>query len=199
VPSFVSTPDLLEFVPDATWLPVVVELDRWRAAAPDAPLARRRPVVVHAPSNAGLKGSELIAPTLARLHEEGVVDYRPVSGVPSAEMPGIFGAADIVLDQFSLGIYGVATCEALAAGRVVVSHVGDGARAHIRRTTGLELPVVEARAHGLEATLREIVRERERFASVAADGPAFVEALHDGRRSAAALAPFLGVSPSPVR
>ncbi|MFK4729869.1 hypothetical protein ROT00_09300 [Agromyces mediolanus] len=198
-PSFVSTPDLLHFVPGASWLPVVIDVARWRGAGPVAPLTRARPVVVHAPSNAGLKGSELIAPVLERLHGEGVVEYRPVSGVPSAAMPEIYGAADIVLDQFSLGIYGVAACEAMAAGRIVVSHVGEETRAHVRRTTGLELPIVEASAGELEGALRTICGERARFSTIAEAGPAFVEAVHDGRRSAAVLAPFLGVSTSVVR
>ena len=68
---FVSTPDLLEYVPGATWLPVVVDVDRWADAATEPALERDRPVVVHAPSNAGLKGSDLIADTVRRLDAEG--------------------------------------------------------------------------------------------------------------------------------
>ncbi len=33
LPIFVSTPDLLPYVPEATWLPVVVDVDRWSGAA----------------------------------------------------------------------------------------------------------------------------------------------------------------------
>lgn len=192
-PSFVSTPDLLESVPDATWIPVVVDGPKWAAAGADRPLDRARPVVVHAPSNAGLKGSELIDPVMRRLHDEGLVEYRVVDGVPSAEMPAVYGEADIVLDQFVLGIYGVAACEALAAGRVVVSHVAEATRDHVRRETGLDLPVIETNAADLERTLRAIVADRARFAGLAATGPDFVAAVHDGRRSAEALRGFLEV------
>jgi hypothetical protein len=195
LPTFVSTPDLLAFVPSATWLPVVVDPDRWAAAAASPALTRERPVVVHAPSNAGLKGSELIADTMRRLHEEGVVDYREIHGVPADRMPAFYGEADIVLDQFALGIYGVATCEALAAGRLVVSHVGAGVRTEVVARTGRELPVVETSAAALEATLRDVVADPSRYRDIATRGPEFVRDVHDGRRSALALAPFLGLAP----
>ncbi|MCD2444068.1 hypothetical protein LQ757_17430 [Agromyces sp. SYSU K20354] len=194
LPVFVSTPDLLEHVPGASWLPVVVDVDGWADAATEPALERRRPVVVHAPSNAGLKGSDLIADTVRRLEAEGIIEYREVRGVAAEQMPAVYGTADIVLDQFALGIYGVAACEALAAGRVVVSHVAEFTRETVRERTELELPIVEARADGLEVVLRDVVAERERYRAVAATGPAFVRAVHDGRRSAQALGAFLGVS-----
>jgi len=195
VPVFVSTPDLLAEVPRATWLPVVVGVDSWTRQGAEAPLGTgRRPVVAHAPSNAGLKGSALVAPVLHRLHDEGLIDYREVRGVPSSRMPDVYGGADIVLDQFALGIYGVAACEAMAAGRVVISHVSDEVRATVRSRTGEELPIIQSRAAELERTLRGIVAAPETARAVAASGPAFVRRHHDGARSAEALRPFLALT-----
>lgn len=191
LPVFVSTPDLLAFVPGATWLPVVVDVPRWAAAPQASALTRARPVVVHAPSRSTLKGSGLIAETVRRLRDEGVIEYREITGVPAERMPDVYGDADVVLDQFSLGIYGVAACEALAAGRLVVSHVGDDVRAEVLDRTGIELPIVQARATELESTLREIAAHPERFVEPAAAGPAFAEAVHDGRRSADVLRTFI--------
>jgi glycosyltransferase involved in cell wall biosynthesis len=194
LPVFVSTPDLLGFVAGATWLPVVVDPERWSAAAQHAPLARERAVVVHAPSNAGLKGSELVRERMRALDATGLIEYRELTGVPADEMPRHYGDADIVLDQFSLGIYGVAACEALAAGRVVVSHVSPDTRAAVRERTGLELPIVEASAASLEQTLRDLLADREASSQRAALGPRFVAAVHDGARSARVLDGFLAAS-----
>ncbi|QKJ20026.1 hypothetical protein [Microbacterium hominis] len=191
-PVFVSTLDLLDDVPHATWLPVVIDVDAWRDAGAAPPLERERPIVVHAPSNAGLKGSELIADTMRRLHEEGLVDYREVRGVPAADMPGVYGGADIVLDQFSLGIYGVAAAEAMAAGRLVISHVGDTTRRNAHERTGRRLPILEARADDLEAVLRRAVAARAEHAALAAEGPSYAAAVHDGAMAADALRGFLG-------
>lgn len=198
-PVLVSTPDLLDYVPQATWLPVAVDVPVWRDAAVDPPLQRERPVVVHAPSNAGLKGSELIGETLRALDAEGVIEYRELRGVRASDMPAHYGGADIVLDQFSLGIYGVAACEAMAAGRLVVSHVDERKRATVLERTGLELPILESHADSLATTLRDIVADRGRYAALAARGPQFVESVHNGERSAEVLASFLGLSTESVQ
>lgn len=190
---FVSTPDQLRWLPDAVWLPVVVDPAQWRVGSPESTPAAR-PVVVHAPSQKWLKGTDLIEPMLRRLAAEGVIEYRQLIGVPHASMPTFYAQADIVLDQFVLGIYGVAACEAMAAGRLVISHVDEFTRGQVRDRTGLELPVHEATLETLEGELRRAASAPAAFAEIRSAGPAFVHAVHDGRRSAAALAPFLRVS-----
>jgi hypothetical protein len=197
LPSFVSTPDLLRWLPGATWCPVVVDPARWRDAcdpAFDAGISTRRPIVAHAPSQGWLKGTNRIEPTLHRLAAEGLIDYRRIVDVPHSSMPAFYAEADIVLDQFLLGSYGVAACEAMASGRLVIGHVDALARATVSERTGLSLPVHEATVGTLESEIRRIVGQPELFAAARAAGPAFVEAVHDGRRSAAALAPFLTVA-----
>lgn len=190
VPSFVSTPDLLRWLPEATWCPVVVDPSQWHAAS--ARLSGP-PVVAHAPTNSWIKGTHLIEPMLQRLAEEGVIDYRQIMGVPRAAMPAFYSEADVVLDQFTLGSYGVAACEALASGRLVMGHVDDLTRAEVRARTGFDLPVHEATVQSLEGELRRYAADRDAFSELGVAGPAFVAAVHDGRQSAAALAPFLRV------
>lgn len=193
IPVFVSTPDLLRWIPEATWCPVVVDSALWRSAS-----ARIRsigpPVVAHAPTQKWMKGTDRIEPMLRRLSEEGVIQYRQIVGVPHASMPAFYADADIVLDQFLLGSYGVAACEALASGRVVMGHVDDFTRAQVWKRTGMELPVQEATVESLESELRRVAAEPSVSEAARKAGPAFVEAVHDGRRSAAAFAPFLGLS-----
>lgn len=192
VPVFVSTPDLVRWVPSATWCPVVVDPARWRVSRKRNPAGP--PVVAHAPSQRWMKGTDRIEPMLARLAGEGVIEYRQVVGVTHAAMPEFYAGADIVLDQFALGSYGVAACEALAAGRLVMGHVDEAARREVRERTGLELPVHEATIDTLEAEVRRAAADLSAFDAVCAAGPRFVREVHDGRRSAAALAPFLGFS-----
>jgi hypothetical protein len=193
LPAFVSTPDQLQWLPQATWCPVVVDPAWWRASA-GLPRESRRPVVVHAPSSTWLKGTDLIEPMLMRLADEGVIEYRRIVSVPHTSMPDFYAAADIVLDQFRLGSYGVAACEAMASGRLVMSHVDEPTRQAVRQHTGLDLPIHEATVDTLEAELRRAAASPGEFEATRVAGPAFVDAVHDGRYSAAALAPFLGVS-----
>ena len=183
-PVFLSTPGLLEFVPNGTWLPLVVDVDRWRSDEPV--LERDRPVVAHAPSSKQ-KGSHHIDPVLADLEAQGLIEYRRVQGVPVEEMPRVFGSADIVIDQFGAADYGVAACEALAGGRTVVSHVAPGVRERVRAETGLEVPILQADPETLRDVILELLADREAGRVAARDGRAFVEAVHDGRRSADVL------------
>jgi glycosyltransferase involved in cell wall biosynthesis len=106
-------------------------------------------------------------------------------------MAGVYKGADIVIDQFTMGLYGVAACEAMAAGRIVVSFVGDTVRARAREITGREVPIVEATPATLVEVLEKILDDRDAARDAAAAGPSYVRENHDGRRSAAALAPFL--------
>jgi hypothetical protein len=180
---------LLFDAPEATWLPVIVETERW--AVSHEPLIGSRPVVAHAPTRALAKGSDLIDPILERLEREGLLTYRRISRVPFSGMPSVIGQADIILDQFRTGDYGVTACEAMAAGRVVVSHVSEHCRERVRTTTGVELPIVESTAASLESVLRAIVDRPDEYRERARSGVGFATAVHDGRKSAEVLSDFL--------
>lgn len=188
-PVFVSTPDLLRDVPQAAWLPVVVDLEYWNQDTSESvrDIDSTLLAVLHAPSSARVKGTALIEPTVVKLHEAGVVKYLPARGVPHAEMADLMRQADVVLDQFILGSYGVAATEAMAAGRVVVGHITSDVRKTVASTTGLPLPIVEATPDTLELVLRALAHDPERRAALAAEGRTFARTVHDGRRSASIL------------
>lgn len=188
-PVFISTSDLALDWPSAQLLPVVVDPEPWQGG-PD-PLAREIPVVVHAPSKAHIKGSHLIDPILQQLDAEGHIEYRRIEGVPAAEMPALICDADIVLEQFRIGNYSRAAVEALAAGRVVVGHVHAQVRDHVAQVTGQTVPVVEATPHTLRTLILDIVSQRERYREIAAAGPAFARAVHNGDYSAQVLGEHL--------
>lgn len=190
-PVFVSTPDLLHFVPGAVLLPVVVDVSAIRLATSSAhdPLTCRRPVVLHAPSNPRLKGTSLIEEVLGRLHDEGAIAFRRLTGVPHAQMPAALAAADVVVDQIVLGNPGVLLAEAAAAGRVVVAHLNPDVRARMAALdpAGEEPPVVEADPDTLEQVMRDIVGDRTAYREIAARGPAWARRNHDGTRAAEVL------------
>ncbi|WP_438353551.1 glycosyltransferase [Microbacterium sp. CJ88] len=181
VPTFVSTAGLLVDVPQAHFLGVVVDPDKW---ANDQPvLGRDRIRVVHAPTNPNLKGTPDIAPVARRLQEEGIIEYVELTGIPNDEMPAVFADADVVLDQFRTGDYGVGACETMAAGRIVLAHVTDQVRAEVEKHAGMPLPIPETTIATVEATLRDIAARPERYREIARRGPEFVRRLHDGRFS----------------
>ncbi len=177
-PTFVSTAGLLVDLPQAHFIGVVVDAARW--ANDVTPLTRARPKVVHAPTNPNLKGTGDIAPIARRLHDEGLIEYIELTGIPNDEMPAVFRDADIVLDQFRTGDYGVGACETMAAGRIVLAHISDQVREEVARAAGMDLPVPEATIDTLDAVLRDILARREHYREIAAAGPEYVRRLHNG-------------------
>jgi hypothetical protein len=195
-PLFASTPDQLEYLPErAQWLPVVVDPAAFspdRDGAP-RPLERPRPLVVHAPSNPALKGTADVERVLGPLAGRGLIELRMVTGMAPEQAAALIRSADIVVDQLLLGLYGVLACEAMACGRVVVGHLGEALRARV----GEPVPVIEATPRTLDEVIRRLLDERDWGRAEASSGPGFVARVHDGRRSAAVLAPFLDLSDQP--
>lgn len=196
-PIFVSTPDLLRHAPGSVWCPIVVNPAEWATERPSWP-RNSRPVVVHAPSNPLFKGTDAIEPVLHKLEGEGLIEYRRVQGVPYSQMAGFYAEADIVLDHFLIGNYSMVTIEGLAAGCLAIGHVDEHSRAAVREATGVEVPVLEANIDTLESVLRGALKGGAEIEAMRKRGPEFVELVHNGRFSAAAMASFLGVTPQEV-
>lgn len=178
VPTFVSTAGLLIDLPKAHFLGVIVDPEKW---ANDEPLlVRDRIKVVHAPTNPNAKGTLQIAPIARRLHDEGLIEYVELTGIPNDEMPRVFADADVVLDQFRSGDYGVGACETMASGRIVLAHVSEQVRGVVEGEAGMRLPIPETTIDDVEDVLRDIVARRDHYRSIAAQGPEFVRRLHNG-------------------
>ncbi|GIU92156.1 MAG: hypothetical protein KatS3mg011_1062 [Acidimicrobiia bacterium] len=182
VPFFVTTPDLLKDV-EATWLPVVVDVDTWGRLA--EPFRRDPPAVLHLPTNPLLKGSDHIDRVLEGLAADGLLEYmRPDAARPS-EVESLVAHADIVIDQLVIGAYGVMACQAMAAGRVVVANVRDIG------TLRDECPIVHADPGTFRATLLDLLTDRSSWKDRGEAGRWYARRYHDGTESARVLQSFL--------
>lgn len=194
-PTFVTSPVLLRFVPSARWLPLTIDVDRW--ATDRGVFERDVPVVVHSPSSAQ-KGSVWIDPAMRALADEGLIEYRRLTDIPHDRMPETIQDADILVEQLGAGGYGVAACEAMAAGRVVVGTVTPLVRRHIASTTGLEVPIVRANRESVAEVVRSLVADPTGSRDLGAAGAAYVRALHDGRYAARVLGSWIDPGLGPV-
>lgn len=185
-PVFVSTPDLLTEHPSATWLPMVIAPEQWHTDEPV--LRRRRPIVVHAPSNPQLKGTALIAGAVERLDAERIIDYRPAGSTPHSQMSALYARADVVLEQFRIGIYSTTAVEAMAAGRLVLAHISPDVRAVAERESGMPLPIVDADPDDIEAVLCDVAARPDHYRAIAARGPAYGATSRRSVRRAGACA-----------
>jgi len=180
-PMLVSTPDLLDYLPGALWLPGVVGSASFVPTPPA--LTGGRPVVAHAPSSSWLKGSEWVDPVLQRMDHEGLLTYRRVQNLPPIMVPALLREVDVVVDQVVLGNPGVLAAQSMAAGRLVLAHLPEP----VRRRFSDPPPVIETTPATVEQVLLSIIENQEHYGEIAARGVEFARKYHDGRMSARVL------------
>ena len=181
IKQFVTTPDLLHELPDATWLPAVIDIEKFRTTTQikgsAGPLK-----VLFLPSNGWLKSESLVTPVLEKLAKEGVIKLVANGPVSNAQMPSLVESADVVIDRFD-GVVGVASIEAMAAKRLVIANVAPW----IYNSAEVTPPVIHATALTLEERLREIAKDNFNHQQITEAGFSYVNKWHDGKESAARL------------
>jgi glycosyltransferase involved in cell wall biosynthesis len=146
----VGSYDAIRWVPEAHVIPPGLDLQ----ALPEAPPSdRARPLVVHAPSNRGKKGTEHVIEACRALD----VDLDIVEGLPNEEAKRRFAQADIIVDQLNAGWYGVFAIESMAMGKPVVTFLHEEARRRTEEAFGVQVPIVSASKETLVERLRWLV------------------------------------------
>ena len=185
LPLFVTTPDLIGYLPDAVWVPLVVDITSW---ATDRPLLERdRPIVLHAPSARWTKGTERFIDDVRALHDQGLIELQLAEGVPWRKMRRLIQDADILIDQVAIGGYGTFACEAMAAGKPVIAHLSET----VAKVVGEVPPIVEATGSEVAEAVARLVADRTEGIRIGREAAAYVREWHDGTRSADALNAFL--------
>jgi len=147
--------------------------------APDAP-----PLVVHAPSHREIKGTEFILSSVDRLRKEGVrFEFRLIERMPHPQAQRLYRDATIVIDQLRIGSYANLSMEAMALGKPVICYI----REDLRSSFPPELPIVSADPDTIYETLRDLLRQPERWAALGMQGRAYVERYHGMDRVARQL------------
>lgn len=125
---FVSTPDLLDTLPDAEWLPNPAPLQ----LPPVPPIDEELPLVVHCPSRRATKGTNQILEAVSALKDSGEqFEFRVIENQPHTEALRQIQAADIVIDQAAMhGLYAMVSIEAMAAGKPALADI-NGAEARL--------------------------------------------------------------------
>ncbi len=134
------------------------------------------PVIVHAPSNRKFKGTEKILTALKNVKHE----YRliMVEGMDHKEALEIYKRADIIIDQISVGTYGVFAIEAMAMGKPVITYIDE----EMKNSFPKELPIISADFDSLAEEVDLLLSCREKRLEKGASGRKYVEKYHDNVR-----------------
>jgi len=129
------------------------------------------PRIVHSSTARIAKGTPAVLRAIETLRGECQFDFQLVSGLPYAQAQQIVRDADIFLDQFVLGDFGMASLEALALGKPVVCYL----KPTLRALYPSDLPIIHATQDTLPDVLRELIASPGLRREIGERGRAYME------------------------
>jgi glycosyltransferase involved in cell wall biosynthesis len=168
----VGSYDAIRWVPEAEMIPPGIDVQAIEVAPPSD---RERPVILHAPSSRGRKGTEHVLAACEGLDAELVL----VEGLRHDEAFERYRGADIVIDQLNSGWYGMLAIECMALGKPVVGFLHEEAARRTAEAFGIEVPIVRTTKEDLSARLQGLVASPDERRRLGAASRAYAERVHD--------------------
>ncbi len=177
----VQDPEMQTYAPEAIIVPRALELQNFAFAEA---VPGDKPLIVHAPTDRLLKGSDFVEKAVAALKEKGLsFEFKLIQGMSHEEALQWYRRADIVVDQLLIGWYGVVAVEAMAMGKTVVAYI----REDLLDYFGGEMPLLAANPDTIESVLQQAISDFELRRELGRRGRGFVERVHDSEAVAAKL------------
>jgi len=171
----VQDPEMHQYMPEARIIPRGLQVADWEPVGVEA---NDCPLVVHAPSNAAVKGSNFIIEALASLKHEGLrFEFKLLGRIPHEEAKAWYRKADIIIDQIMIGATGVLTLEAWALAKPCITYLRPDLFEPFYNTR--ELPVANANPNSIKTVLRKLVKDFDWRCDLSARGRRLLEEYHD--------------------
>ena len=177
----VSTPDLLEYAPEATWIPNCIP---WHGLSK---IDRNddRIIIGHAPTNRFYKGTKYFLEAMEQLKKEYPnVDCLLIENKPHKEAMQLLQTCDIVVDSVGfydkrqVGWYGVFTNEAQQMGIPCCTWIKPGLEPYLEEPNG----IVNVTKDNLKQRLEELILDENLRRDLGRSGEKYVEKVHNNRK-----------------
>lgn len=144
---------------------------------------KKIPLIVHAPSDRYIKGTDNVISAIERLRAYAAFEYVQVENMTNANALEWIKKADIVIDQVRLGIYATLSIESMLMGKPVVAYI----REDLIDKYPEGLPIVSANPLTLESKLYELIQNPSLRYELGVKGREYAEIYHDPERIARQL------------
>ena len=185
---YALNPDLLHVLPSwAEFLPYAhVDLTDWQ---PQWGLCSQThpPLVIHAPSHQGAKGTKYVLEAVSRLQDEKVsFEFKLIEGLSNVHARKIYEQADLLIDQLLVGWYGGLSVELMALAKPVICYIRESDLKFIPEKMKTEIPIIHATPETLYQVLKEyLTTRRKELSQIGRQGRSYVENWHDPLKIAA--------------
>ncbi|OFW77403.1 MAG: hypothetical protein A2201_12070 [Alicyclobacillus sp. RIFOXYA1_FULL_53_8] len=167
-------PDIQEFYPHVHVIPYPFDVSFVSPAYPQA--TTHEPLIVHAPSDPYVKGTDYVLDAVSRLRKAGYeFTFQLVQNLHNNQAIDLYRKADIVIDQLCIGAHGIVSLEAMAYGKPVVCYIKEELVGKYPK----DLPIVNANPDTLERVLASLLDSPRDLHELGQKGRAYVEAHHD--------------------
>lgn len=153
-------------------LPIAIDMRRFTPQYPDAD--KKKPLIIHAPTNPDFKGTAHIERAIERLRESYDFEYRRIEKMNHLQAIQLYREADLIVDQILCGSHGLFSVEAMAFGKPVIAYIRDDLVA----TFPQELPIVNANPETVEEKIRLLLDHPLLRQELGIKGRAYAEQYH---------------------
>ncbi|MEZ5359425.1 MAG: tetratricopeptide repeat protein [Candidatus Zixiibacteriota bacterium] len=154
-------------------IPSLIDIDAYK------PDPERKPndkfLIVHAPTDTGIKGSETVARVMDELSDDYDIEYRLIKGMSHEEAKQNYQQADLIVDELHCGSYGLLSVETMAMAKPVITWICD----FMKEKYPAELPILSANPDTLKSVVRHVLDNRDMLDELGQRGRAYVEKYHD--------------------
>ncbi|KKW01478.1 MAG: hypothetical protein UY52_C0009G0035 [Parcubacteria group bacterium GW2011_GWC2_49_9] len=139
--------------------------------------SRENFIILHAPTNQGIKGTKYIVNTIKHLKAQGLkIELLLPDQISHEALLALIQEADIVIDQILMGWYGGFAVEVMARGKPVIAYLKTSYRQAV--DFGNTIPIINASVRTLGDVLTHFYYHQDELHELSEPGREFVKKIH---------------------
>lgn len=136
---------------------------------------QHKPVILHAPSNSGYKGTEYLLKAVDKLKNEFDFEFNMINNITISRLYEEISKSDLIVDQLIQGWYGMLPLEAMMFSKPVISYI----REDVLKEIPVNCPIISANPDTIYDVLKNMLSNTDKWAEIGKEGRKFVEKYHN--------------------
>ncbi|MBO8156436.1 MAG: glycosyltransferase family 4 protein [Bacillaceae bacterium] len=160
-------------------IPQVIDIRNLKPSYPSP--GKLKPLIVHAPSHQGVKGTEYVLNAVKKLQNEGYAfDFKLIEQMNHKKALEYYQKADLIIDQLRIGAFGILSLEGMALGKPVICYI----RPDLLKKYPEHLPIVNSSPDTIYDRLKELIMDPAKRYDLGVQGRKYAEKHHNPEKIA---------------